>query len=224
MSLGWFIAIAACLGGVLLTFVISVFTGLAVGDIRGWLPHVSRRLVASAARHLPPEMADREEEFRADVGEYEDRPLTMLIVALRIWRDGRAIGRESRRLLGAEPTPGGVARRRPVAAARRAFALAAQWTMVARAFRRADTPKWARERAGRSRKVEDVDEMFRVVLRNLAMDRLESAAGRLMTISCAAVAITSLLGLLGFFAASVAGTLGVLFGALLLRAISGRRR
>jgi hypothetical protein len=98
VSAHWIIGIAVLVGVFFVGVTASVLTGLVTTEVRGWIPYLSRALVRRAARHLPPEMAERVEEYEAEICEYEDRPLSMLLTGLRIWRDGRAIGREAQPL------------------------------------------------------------------------------------------------------------------------------
>ena len=44
---------------------------------------------------IRPKCRDRGEEWEADLHEYTDRPLSMLVIALRIWRNARASAREA---------------------------------------------------------------------------------------------------------------------------------
>ena len=83
------------IGGALLFVLVGVVTGLLTGEARGWLQHLSRRLARRASDRLPESHWDRGEEWLADLYDKNDRPLTMLLTALRIWRNARASAREA---------------------------------------------------------------------------------------------------------------------------------
>jgi hypothetical protein len=64
-------------------------------EARGWLPHLSRGLVKSAANHVLPEYRDRyREEWLAEVHAYRDRPLTAFLRAAGIRRSVRVLNRQ----------------------------------------------------------------------------------------------------------------------------------
>jgi hypothetical protein len=73
----------------------KVGVDLLSGEIRSWLPHLSRHLVTSASLQLPERQRDLLEQWEAELEEFADRPLAMLIVALRIWRDRKLIATEA---------------------------------------------------------------------------------------------------------------------------------
>jgi hypothetical protein len=72
-------------------------------EVQGWLPHVSRHIVANAALALPEQRRDLLEVWQAELEDFEDRPITMLLVALRIWRDRKLTAKEAAAELAAEP-------------------------------------------------------------------------------------------------------------------------
>jgi hypothetical protein len=87
-----FLLALACSGiGVLGAIVI----GALGADVRGWLPHLARRLLHLACRRLPVNERWREEEWRAEVDLYADRPISMAIVALRVAVSVRSLAREA---------------------------------------------------------------------------------------------------------------------------------
>jgi hypothetical protein len=91
------------IGSALLVVLVSVVIGLLTGEARGWLQHLSRRLVTRASDRLPESHRDRGEEWLADLYEKNDRPLTMLLTALRIWRNARASARETPHAAAGKP-------------------------------------------------------------------------------------------------------------------------
>lgn len=106
-----------------LRVILKIAGDLASSEVRAWLPHLSRRIIHSAAMRLPVEQRDILEAWEAELQEYSDRPATMLLVALRIWQDRRLITREARMCLrshtlawdGDEANPGRNKMRHPVA-------------------------------------------------------------------------------------------------------------
>jgi hypothetical protein len=104
--IGLVLLVAAAIGGV----VWKVAQDLATDEVRGWLPHLSEQLVRRAALRLPEDQRDRVEEWLAELAEYRDRRLTMLVVAFRIWRDRERIAKEAR--LAARAEAGSVGQRR----------------------------------------------------------------------------------------------------------------
>ncbi len=91
--------VAGSIVGVLGAVVIAAFGA----EFRGWLPHLSRRLLLRACRRLPVHELWREEEWRADLDVFSDRPLSMVVVALRILRNARALVREAQIVALARP-------------------------------------------------------------------------------------------------------------------------
>src|SRR5947209_5385522 len=80
--------------------IIGILGAVAIGtlgaEVRGWLPHVSRRLLYRACRRLPVGERWREEEWRAELDLFSDRPVSMVWVAIRILVNARAVAREAR--------------------------------------------------------------------------------------------------------------------------------
>ena len=93
---GLLVVIAAGVGALMVAIVCAVVKDALTNETRAWLPHLSQRLLDSVANQLPETERERAEEWEAELSDYRDRPLTMLIVALRIRRDGNAIVREVR--------------------------------------------------------------------------------------------------------------------------------
>jgi hypothetical protein len=88
-------AVVIAVGGFLGMLVVAIVIRLVTGEVTGWLPHVSTWLVRRATLRLPCEHRDRGEEWEADLHDYSDRPLSMLVIALRTWRNARASAREA---------------------------------------------------------------------------------------------------------------------------------
>lgn len=87
------------LGVVSLTFlvlvVLPVCQSILSDEARGWLPHLARGLVKSAANHVLPEHRDRyREEWLAELHAFRDRPLTAFLRAAGIRRSVRALNRQ----------------------------------------------------------------------------------------------------------------------------------
>jgi hypothetical protein len=96
VSIGIVIALLSVVVGVIYLVLVNVLSVDAVG----WLQELSERIVRRAATlHLPEPHRDREEEWRSGLEPYSNRPITMLFVALRIWRNARRTGVEAQRLL-----------------------------------------------------------------------------------------------------------------------------
>jgi hypothetical protein len=75
-------AVVAALG---VLVVLPVVQSLLSDEVRGWLPHLSRKLVSAAVWRMPPEHRARyREEWEADLATFNDRPITALIFALRV--------------------------------------------------------------------------------------------------------------------------------------------
>lgn len=72
----------------------DVVADLVKSEVRAWLPHISRAIVRRAARALPDGHHDFLEVWESDLEDYEDRPLTMLAVAICIARDRGLIAEE----------------------------------------------------------------------------------------------------------------------------------
>jgi hypothetical protein len=84
----WIVGLVLAIGG-------ALAVALVVAEAKGWIPVVSRSVVRRAGERLPLTHRDRIEEWEADLLAYEDRPITMLVTALRIRMDARVIVREA---------------------------------------------------------------------------------------------------------------------------------
>jgi lipopolysaccharide/colanic/teichoic acid biosynthesis glycosyltransferase len=73
-----------------LAIAIAVAHSLLADEIRAWLPYLGRRLIRSAARHLPVDtQASYERDWLAELAAWEDRPLSALAKAVHIrWKVG----------------------------------------------------------------------------------------------------------------------------------------
>lgn len=94
------------LGAVILTFlvlvVLPVCQAVLSDEARGWLPHLARGLVKSAANNVLPEYRDRyREEWLAELHAYRDRPLTAFLRAAGIRQSVRALNRQLGHPVGA---------------------------------------------------------------------------------------------------------------------------
>ena len=77
------------------TLVAPVLQGLFTDEARGWLPHLARAVVRTAARRLPPAYRERyEDEWLAELAAYSDRRLTALVRACSLWIGARAMRAE----------------------------------------------------------------------------------------------------------------------------------
>jgi hypothetical protein len=75
------------------TLVLPTVQALVADDARGWLPHLSRALVRSAARRLPVAYQERyEEEWLALLSDWADRPLSAVVQAWSLRRGTRSLG------------------------------------------------------------------------------------------------------------------------------------
>ncbi len=75
--------------------VLPIVVTLLTEETRAWLPHVTRALVRSAVRRVPPDHRDRyEEEWLAEVAAYSDRPLTAVVRACGVRHGARRTGGE----------------------------------------------------------------------------------------------------------------------------------
>jgi hypothetical protein len=79
-----------------LIFIITRAAGTVIGrEATGWLPHLSRGLVARAVQRLPEAHRDRfDEEWRRHISDFDDRPLTGLVKALGYAASVRPLQRE----------------------------------------------------------------------------------------------------------------------------------
>lgn len=78
----------------LLLLLRDVAADLLKSEVRAWLPHLSVAIVRRAARALPAGHHDFLEVWESDLEDFEDRPLTMLAVAIRIALDRKRIAVE----------------------------------------------------------------------------------------------------------------------------------
>jgi hypothetical protein len=90
------VLVVVVVGGVALVVLRDVVSDLAKTEIRAWLPYLSCRRVKEAAQNLPSEHGDLLEVWEAELDEYRDRPVAMLLVAKRIARDRQLIVFEAR--------------------------------------------------------------------------------------------------------------------------------
>lgn len=109
------LAIFAGALGLVLALGTAVGVSLLTSEARGSIPVICRRLLARTAARLPAELEDRRGEWECELFEAKDRPLTQVVVALRIWREGRAIASEAEALVAA-PNSTAVQGTRPQAA------------------------------------------------------------------------------------------------------------
>lgn len=86
--------------GVLILIVLvllrQMFRDLARDELKAWLPHLARDRVRRVASKFPPERRDILEAWEAELDDFADRPVTMLLVALRITRSRRLVAAELR--------------------------------------------------------------------------------------------------------------------------------
>lgn len=84
------------LGGTALAILVAICLAVLGAEATGWLGHWSRSLVHRASRQLPDFYRERAvEEWESELREYGDRPVTMLVTALRIAFGSRAVAREA---------------------------------------------------------------------------------------------------------------------------------
>jgi|ERR1700722_1485873 len=96
IPIGIAIGLLSVVAGVLYLVSVNVLSVDAVG----WLQVLSERIVRrAAALHLPDFHRDREEEWLAELEQYRNRPITMLVIALRISRNAMSAGIEASRSL-----------------------------------------------------------------------------------------------------------------------------
>jgi RNA polymerase sigma factor (sigma-70 family) len=78
-----------------LFLLLRVLGAIAADEVKGWLPHLGRKLLGSAARRVPAhERARWNEEWLAEHAARIDRPLTALTFAIRVRVRARATARE----------------------------------------------------------------------------------------------------------------------------------
>jgi hypothetical protein len=76
----------------------DVVSELAKQEARAWLPLLSRKIVRQTTEALPAHQQDLLEDMEAQLNERSDRPITMLLFAIRVARDRRLIVVEGRGL------------------------------------------------------------------------------------------------------------------------------
>jgi len=87
------------IGVFVLVLLRDVASDIAKQEARVWLPLLSRRIVRRAVEDLPIQQRGILEDMEAQLEERSDRPLTMLLFAMRISRDRRLIAEEARALV-----------------------------------------------------------------------------------------------------------------------------
>jgi hypothetical protein len=92
------VAVAAALGVFVLILLRDVASDLAKQEARAWLPRLSRKIVRQAAESLPVDQRGILEDMESQLSERSDRPVTMLLFAMRVARDRRLIAAEAREL------------------------------------------------------------------------------------------------------------------------------
>lgn len=96
-------------------FVVPVVQSLLSDEVRGWIPHLSRRLLVLAAARLDRPHRERySEEWLADLSAFADRPLTGLWHAVQVLLHAREVRlelEEQAREAGAGDTRPGPLRR-----------------------------------------------------------------------------------------------------------------
>jgi hypothetical protein len=74
------------------TLLLPVMQSLVGDEVKGWLPHITRAIVAAAVRRLPRERRARyQQEWLAELDAYSERRLTAIIHACGFWRAAVAI-------------------------------------------------------------------------------------------------------------------------------------
>lgn len=82
----------------LLTGLADVASDLAKQEARGWIPVISKRIIRRVVERLPVEQRDILEDMEAELDQYSDRPISMLLVAMRMADDQLLIVAEARAL------------------------------------------------------------------------------------------------------------------------------
>ncbi|MDQ3822120.1 MAG: hypothetical protein M3321_02630 [Actinomycetota bacterium] len=83
------------MAGFVAAFLGRILAGLLTAEFAAWLPHIARWIVARAVGRLPPSQRNRWlEEWRADLAQFEHRPLAGLLHAIGIALGARAVARE----------------------------------------------------------------------------------------------------------------------------------
>lgn len=77
------------------TIGLAIVIALLTTEARGDVPVLCNRLLDRTAARLPAEMRDRREEWASELNDAAGRPLTQMVIAVRIWRDGRALAQEA---------------------------------------------------------------------------------------------------------------------------------
>lgn len=110
--LGLIVGVAVLGVTVSLVLLRDVASDLAKTEARAWLPLISRRRVRRAAESLPSGSREFLEAWEAELDEVADRPVTMFLVAMRIYRSRRLVAFEARQAT-LEPNAG-TSRRSPI--------------------------------------------------------------------------------------------------------------
>jgi len=92
------LAVAVAVAVFVLLVLRDIVSELAKQEARAWLPLLSRKIVQQTAEGLPAHQRDLLEDMEAQLDERSDRPITMLLFAIRVARDRRLIVAEARRL------------------------------------------------------------------------------------------------------------------------------
>ena len=85
------IAILLVAVGCVLFVLIAVVKKLLVDEIAGWIPLVNEHLIRASARRLPRDSDRYESEWLGELAEFEERRLSALVFALRIFGGSRAV-------------------------------------------------------------------------------------------------------------------------------------
>jgi len=78
-----------------MTIGVAITLALLTTEARGNVPILCHRLLDRTAARLPAEMRDRREEWESELTDAADRPITQMVIAVRIWRDGRSLAQEA---------------------------------------------------------------------------------------------------------------------------------
>jgi hypothetical protein len=89
------LVILGAVGGLAVTVGLAILVSLLTSEAKGNIPVACRNLLDRTAARLPAEMQDRREEWESDLKDAADRPITQMVIALRIWRNGRALAQEA---------------------------------------------------------------------------------------------------------------------------------
>lgn len=92
------VGVSIAIGVFALVLLRDVASDIAKQEAKAWLPLLSKRIVRRAVEGLPVEQQDIVEDMESELAERSDRPLTMLLFAVRVSRDRRRITAEARAL------------------------------------------------------------------------------------------------------------------------------